>query len=187
MKKAKAPRVPILENAFEVNLPKLMRAAKSTGASRHLLDDGVVRTVVVVTETRLALFLGGRHWVLDIVLVRCLGDRVRSLLKCPRAHEGNFQSLYFRTGELACRHCHKLRYRSNIAGNPTDRARIARSKLLRQMGAEVGEPCPRRKPFKWRQRHLRLLKQLSRTSTLHYDAVRQWLQHEKPASSASVK
>ena len=44
MKKAKAPRVPVLENAFEVNLPKLKRAVKATGDSRVVLDDGVVRT-----------------------------------------------------------------------------------------------------------------------------------------------
>jgi hypothetical protein len=175
MKKAKAARVPILENAFEVNLPKLMRMAKATGDSRVVLDDGVLRTVAVFTETRLAVFLGGRQWVVDIVPVQCLGDRVRPLLKCPRAHEGNFQSLYFRGGELACRLCHQLRYRSNVASSATDRVRIARSKLLTSLGAELGHLEVMRQPYKWRKRHLRLVENIARLSSRHYENVREWL------------
>jgi len=175
MKKAKAPRVPILENAFEVNLPKLMRTAKSTGSSRLVLDDGDVRTVAVLAETRLAVFLGGRQWVVDIVPVQCLRDRVRRQLACPRAHEGNFQSLYFHGGELACRHCHRLRYRSNVAATAVDRARIARLKLLYAMGAEPGEPMAARQPFKWRKRHLSLVARVERLTSVHYRNVREWL------------
>jgi len=178
MKKAKAPRVPILENAFEVNLPKLMRMAK-TGESRVVLDDGVVRTVAVLTEARLAVFLGGRQWVVDIIPVHCLGDRARPLLKCPRAHEGNFQSLYFRGDELACRHCHALRYRTNVAGSATERARIARSKLLREIGAGTGEFMAARKPFKWRKRYLRLASDLERLTTDHYQEIRGWLDRQR--------
>lgn len=175
MKKAKAPRVPILENAFEVNLPKLMRAAKSTGSSRLVLDDGDVRTVVVLAETRLAVFLGGRQWVADIVPVQCLQDRVRPLLKCPRTHEGNFQSLYFRAGELACRHCHKLRYRSNIAATATERARIARSKLLHLIGATQGCADVVRQPYTWRKKHLKMVANAAFLSRIHYQDIRAWL------------
>lgn len=134
MKSPKAPRVPVLENAFEINLPKIMRAVRATGDSRVLLDDGVVRTVGVVTQTRLAVFLGGREWVVDIVPVQCLKGRLRPLLKCPYAHEGNFQSLYYRNDELACRHCLRLRYRTTLAPSATDRARLARYKLLTKLG-----------------------------------------------------
>lgn len=176
MKKAKAPRVPVLENAFEVNLPKLMRAAKASGSLRFVLDDGDVRTVVVLMETRLAAFLGGRTWVVDIVPVQCLQGRVRPLLKCPRAHEGNFQSLYFRAGELACRHCHALRYRTNVAASAAERARIARSKLLRHMGAEPGELVPLRQPLKWRKRYLSLVTRVERLTSVHYRNVREWLE-----------
>jgi hypothetical protein len=176
MKKAKAARVPILENAFEVNLPKLMRAAKATGSPRLVLDDGVVRTVAMLTETRLAVFLGGRQWVVDIVLVQCLQGRVRPLLNCPRAHEGNSQSLYYRGGELACRHCHGLRYRSNVASSATERTRIARSKLLREMGAEPGEAVPERQPYKWRKRHLRKAVQVAHLTSAHFGDLRAWLE-----------
>lgn len=172
MKKAKTPRVPVLENAFEVNLPKLMRAARATGSPRLVLDDGDVRTVVVLMETRLATFLGGRTWVVDIVPVQCLEGRVRALLKCPRTHEGNFQSLYFRAGELACRNCHKLRYRSNIASTPAARARIAQSKLLSSMGAASGQVDVKRERYKWRARHNRLLKRLSQLAGTHYHDLR---------------
>ena len=175
MKKSKVARVPILENAFEVNLPKLMRAAKAAGSSRLVLDDEDVRTVAVLAETRLAVFLGGQQWVVDIVPVQCLKGRVRPLLKCPRAHEGNFQSLYFWGNELACRHCHALRYRSNVVASATDRARIARSKLLREMGAESGEAMAARQPFKWRKRHLRLTAQVARLTNVHYRDLRAWL------------
>jgi hypothetical protein len=176
MKKAKAARVPVLENAFEVNLPELMRMVKATGESRLVLDDGDVRTVAVLTETRLAVFLGGRAWLADIVAVQCLQGRFRPLLKCPRAHEGNFQSLYYRSGELACRNCQALRYRSNLASTSADRARIARSKLLKAIGAELGEPVAIRKPFKWRKRHQNLLERLSELSAVHYQSVREWIQ-----------
>jgi len=77
MKAPKAPSVPVLENAFEVNLSMLMRAAKATGSSRLVLDDGDVRTGAVLAETRLAVFFGGRQWLVDIVPVRCLQSRGR--------------------------------------------------------------------------------------------------------------
>lgn len=175
MKKAKAARIPILENAFEVNLPKLMRAAKATGDSRVVLDDGDVRTVAVLAESRLAVLLGGRQWVVDIVPVHCLKGRVRPLLKCPRAHEGNFQSLYYRCGELACRHCHALRYQTNVAATAVERARIARLKLLYKMGAKSGEITAARKPFKWRKRHLQLATKLEKLTSSHYHELRCWL------------
>lgn len=176
MKIAKAPRVPVLENAFEVNLPKLMRAVKATGDSRVVLDDGVVRTVAVLSEMRLAVFLGGRAWDVDIAPVQCLQGRVRPLLKCPRAHEGNFQSLYYRSGELACRHCHALRYRTNLAATAVDRARIARSRLLLAMGATPGHITTERQPFRWRSRHGRQSARLARLTTIHYGAMRAWLE-----------
>jgi len=176
MKKAKAPRVPVLENAFELNLPKLMRAAKATGSSRLVLDDGDVRTVAVLTERRLAVFLGGQQWVVDIVAVQCLQGRLRPLLKCPRAHEGNFQSLYFWGGELACRHCHALRYRSNVASTSFERARIARSKLLTALGGKPDHPEVVRLPYKWRKRHLRLIAKAASLSHIHYQSIRDWLE-----------
>jgi hypothetical protein len=162
MKAAKAPRVPVLENAFEVNLPKLMRAAKATRSSRLVLDDGDVRTVAVVSATRLGVFLGGQHWVVDIVPVQCLKGRVRPLLKCPRAHEGNFQSLYYRSGELACRHCHTLRYRSNLASDEAHRIRLARERLLRKMGGDAGLTVPDRPPFTWRLNYMQYVLKLEK-------------------------
>lgn len=175
MKKAKAPKVPVLEKAFELNMPKLMRAVKSSGSSRLVLADGYERTVVVVAETRLAVVLGGRTWMVDIVAVPCLGGRWRPLLKCPRAHEGNFQSLYFTAGELACRRCHALRYRSTLAAGPVDRARVARHKLLAAMSGQSGDALPARQPRAWRTRYKRLAGRLARLSGLHYADIRRWL------------
>lgn len=175
MKKSKAARVPVLENAFELNLPKLMRAVKATGDCRVVLDDGVVRTVAVLAETRLAVLLGGRQWVVDIVPVQCLKGRSKRLLTCTRAHEGKFQSLYFWGGELACRHCHRLRYRSNVAATATERVRIARSKLFQSLGVEPSDPDMVRQPYKWRKRHLRLIRKVAQLTSIHYGAVRTWL------------
>ena len=175
MKKAKAPKVPVLEQTLELNLPKLMKAAKAAGSGRLVIADGDVRTVVVLTDTRLAVGLGGRTWVVDVVAVPCLGGRWRPLLKCPRAHEGNFQSLYYRMGVLACRQCHGLRYQSSLAPSAAGRARIARSKLLFAMGASSGEVIPARRPKKWRKRHLRLSAHLAALSGVHYSDVRGWL------------
>lgn len=168
--------MPVLENAFEVNLPKLIRAAKAMGSSRLVLDDGNVRTVAVLGSTRLAVLLGGQQWVVDIAAVQCLQGRVRPLLKCPRAHEGNFQALYYRGGELACRNCHALRYRSNVAATANDRARIARSKLLAAMGTAPDQLMPTRQPFKWRKRHLSLVAHLESLTSVHYRNIRNWLE-----------
>ena len=174
MKKAKAPRVPVLESAFEVNLPKILRAAKASSSSLVTLNDGEVRTVVAVTETRLAVHLGGRVWMADIVAVKCLNDRVRPLLKCPRAHEGNFQSLYWRGGELACRHCHALRYRSALATDTATRARLKRDKALAALGGRPGDVIPPRAPRAWRMRYGRLVGRLAALSGAHYaDLARQ--------------
>jgi len=179
MKKAKAARVPILENAFEVNLPKLMRAAKATGSSTLVLNDGEVRIVAVLAGTSLAVFLGGWQWVVDIVPVQCLQDRVRPLLKCPRAHEGNFQSLYFRAGELACRHCHALRYRSTLAATRAARTRLVRQKLLKLMGGTPGQIVVKRQPYKWRKKFRSQLITLNWLTTLHYSNLRELLLKNK--------
>jgi hypothetical protein len=175
MKKPKAPRVPVLENAFELNLPKLLRAVKASGGSVLVLDDGDERTVVALSETRLAVHLGGRVWMADIVAVPCLNDRVRPLLKCPRAHEGNFQSLYWRGGELACRHCHELRYQSNLAAGVVERARLARYKLLAGISGASNDVVPKRPSRAWRVRYARLLARAGRLAAVHYEDLRRWI------------
>lgn len=179
MKKPKAPRVPVLENAFEVNLPKLLRVVKASGRQEVVLVDGDEHTVAVLSETRLAVHLGGRAWFADIVAVPCLKDRVRPLLKCPRAHEGNFQALYWRGGELACRQCHALRYRSNLAAGPVARARLARYKLVDRMGGRPGDAMPARAPAAWKNRYRRLVHRLDALTDLHYSAVCQWLMNRQ--------
>lgn len=179
MKQPKAGRVPVIENAFELNLAKLLRAAQASGAAQLVLTDGDVRAVVVVYPTRLAAFLGGQTWLADIVAVPCLKGRCRPLFRCPRAHEGNFQSLYYWAGELACRHCHRLRYRSNVVASAADRARIARSKLLSSLGAKPGQLVVERQPFKWRSRHVRLSARLAHLTGVHYRDVRAWLERQR--------
>jgi len=175
MKKAKAPRVPVLESAFEVNLPKILRAAKASSSPLVTLNDGDVRTVVAMTETRLAVHLGGRVWMADIVTIKCLTDRVRPLLKCPRAHEGNFQSLYWRGGELACRHCHALRYRSTLAPGEVERHRLQRDKALAALGGRPGDVVPCRPPGAWRNSYMRLACRLKYLSEKHYAELRRSL------------
>jgi hypothetical protein len=69
-----------------------------------------------------------------------------------------------------------LRYRSNVAASATDRALIARLKLLRKMGVEPGELVAPRQPFKWRKRHLSLVARVERLTTVHYRSVREWLE-----------
>lgn len=175
MKKAKAPKVPVREDAMEFNLPKLMRAAKASKGSRLVLSQGNVRTLVLLSKTRLAAFLGGRAWVVNIVTVPCLGGRLRPLLRCPRAHEGNFQSLYWSGSEIACRTCLGLRYRSTLAATSTDRARLARHKLIAQLGGQPGTEVPDRQAGKWRRRHQRLISHLEGLSGTHFAAMRAWL------------
>jgi hypothetical protein len=171
----KLGRVPVLEDAFEINLAKLLAVSKRTGQSLLKVDDGTMAGEVLIRGAKLAVRLAGQVLVVAIVAVPCLKDRVRPCLNCPRAHEGNFQSLYYWNGELACRHCHRLRYRSNLAASATERARLARFKLLTKMGAEPGQFVIERQPFKWRKRHQRLTARLTSLTDLHYRAVRAWL------------
>lgn len=175
MKKAKAPRVPVLEAAFEVNLPKILRATKASSSPMVTLTDGDVRTVVAVNETRLAVHLDGRVWMAGIVAVKCLNERVRPLLKCPRAHEGNFQSLYWRGGELACRHCHALRYRSSLAPGDVERQRLQRDKALAALGGRPGDALPTRAPRAWRRRYLRLAQRFATLAGIHHEFVHRWI------------
>ncbi|MYN47438.1 hypothetical protein GTP23_20545 [Pseudoduganella sp. FT93W] len=175
MKKPKAPRVPVLEQAFEVNLPKLMRAVKASGRREVVLVDGDEHTVAVLSETRLAVHLGGRAWLVDVVAVPCLNDRVRPLLKCPRAHEGNFQSLYWRDGELACRLCHRLRYKSKLATSSAERVFLKQFKLLGRMGGTPGATLPERQPRAWRKRYLDRLNRLAHSANSHFDRIRQFI------------
>lgn len=165
----------MLESAFEVNLPKIMRAVRESARQEVVLVDGAERTVAAVSETRLAVHLGGRVWMADIMAIPCLNNRLRPLLKCPRAHEGNFQSLYWRAGELACRDCHALRYRSNLAAGPVPRARLAREKLLTKMKWQRVDTIPPRKPNSWRKRYLNQVSRIGALSNAHYSQVRKWI------------
>lgn len=148
--------------------------------ARLALNDGHIKTVVTLTEAHLAVLLGGRVWIAHIAAINCLGDRVRPLLKCPRAHEGNFQSLYYWGGELACRHCHRLRYRSNLAATATDRARLAKLKLLKTMGGRPGDVMPARRPLVWRLRYRRMAARLASLTGIHYTGIREWLGRQDP-------
>lgn len=131
-----------------------------------------VQSIYRPPTAKMAVYLGARVWLADIVAVRCLNDRVRPLLKCPRAHEGNFQSLYYRGGELACRHCHELRYRSNLAATPSERSRLFRRKLLGRIGNDGADETPKRLRGKWRKCYKKMLMPWEELSNLHYGNLR---------------
>lgn len=172
-------RVPVLEDQFEINLAKLMAIATSTGQSLLAVGDGTTTGLIMLCPDRLTAFLGGATYQVDIVAIPCLKGRVRPLLKCPRAHEGNFQSLYWSGSEVACRHCLGLRYRSSLAATATDRARLARHKLLRRLGATADATIPVRQSYRWRKCHQRLTARLSSLTDTHYAALRKWLDRRK--------
>lgn len=184
MKKSKAPRVPVLESAFELNLPKLLRAVKASRRPEVVLVDGGEHTVAVLSATRLAVHLGGRVWMADIVAVPCLNDRVRPLLKCPRAHEGNFQSLYYRGGELACRRCHALRYRSTLAAGAVERAHLMRQKLVAGLGESQENVLPPRPAKMWRKRYYARITRFACHSKTYYSALKAELR-AVPAATAT--
>lgn len=171
--------VPILECAFALNVSSLLRASRRCRSPLVAVSSGDQLGVVVLAPTQIALFIDGAVHHASIVAVSCLNGRSRALLKCPRAHEGNFLSLYYCNGVLACRHCHRLRYRTTLASSAIARARIARSKLLQRMGAQPGETVPIRKPGAWRKRYGKLLGQVDSVSGVHYGALRKWLSHDR--------
>lgn len=171
-------RVPVLEDKFEINLAKLMAVSTSTGQSLLAVGDGTTTGLIRLCPDRLTAFLGGATYRVDIVAIPCLKGRVRPLLKCPRAHEGNFQSLYWSGSEVACRHCLNLRYRSTLAATATDRARLARHKLLGALGAAPEAAIPVRQPYKWRKRHRCLTARLTSLTDIHYASLRKWLERK---------
>lgn len=125
------------------------------------------------------MFPCGRVWVADIVAVVCSNGRCGRLFMCPLAHEGNFQSLYFMNDVLACRHCYRLRYRSNLAASSADRSRIARNKLLASMAGQPGAVEAPRQPYKWRSRHDRLAVRLIALSGAHFTDMRTRLERKR--------
>jgi hypothetical protein len=171
----KTGKVRVLENAFELNLAKLLKASKKLGTTTLTVDGRGASGLVTLALDNLTLIIDGSTFIGTIVMVPCLNGRSRPLLKCGRAHEGNFQSLYYRDGGLACRLCHKLKYQSNLAGGAADRARLARFKLLNKMNGEPGRVIPERKPYCWRKRHLRLSLMLGGLTDLHYQDIRRRL------------
>jgi hypothetical protein len=175
VKKHKFSAVPVVEDTFALNLAKLNAAFIATGNGLLTVHWPGVAGLVLLEPTRMILMLGKTVHTADVVTVPCLNGRLRPLLKCPRAHEGNFQSLYFRAGELACRVCHQLRYRTTLASSPAERIRLARYKIFAAMGGVPGTLIPERKPYAWRKRHQRLIGKFARLSTAHYAAVRVWL------------
>ena len=92
----KFDRVPVLECAFALNIAKLIRSAKQHGSAMLTVRDGVISGIVILAPTNLTVLIDRAVHGAEIGAVRCLKGGARPLLKCPRAHEGNFQSLYYR-------------------------------------------------------------------------------------------
>jgi len=176
MKKMKRDRVPVIEDTLGLNLAKLQATAKKVGSDTLAITWQGTTGLVILEPERIVLAFGGVTVSADIVAVPCLNGRLRPLLKCSRAHEGNFQTLYLRGAALACRHCHQLRYRTTLAAGPIERARLARFKLLDRMGGLPGEAVPRRQHRAWRKRYCCLLTHLAPLASQHFGNIRQFLQ-----------
>lgn len=175
MKKMKRDRVPVIEDTLGLNLAKLQATAKKVGSDTLAITWQGTTGLVILEPERMVLAFGGVTVSADISSVPCLNGRLRPLLRCSRAHVGNFQTLYLRGAELACRHCHQLRYRTTLAAGPIERARLARFKLLDRMGGLPGEAVPRRQHRAWQKRYRRLVARLAGLTGMHYDAMRQQL------------
>lgn len=175
----KSGRVPVLDDAFEINLAKLLAVSRQTGRALLKVSNGTISGEVLVMSTKLGVRLEGQVFCVDLIQAQCLKGRSRTLSHCPRAHEGNFQSLYYWNGDLACRHCHRLRYQSNLAASAADRARLARNKLLLSMGGQPGAVEAPRKAYQWRSRHDRLAARLTALTGTHFKDMRAWLERQK--------
>lgn len=175
MKKTTFDRVPVIEDTLGINIAVLLAEARKTGSNLLSLTWQGTTGLVMLEAKQVTLMFSGMIVSADIYAVPCLNGRSRPLLKCPRAHEGNFQSLYYLNKKLACRHCHGLRYRSTLAAAPIDRARLARFKLIEAMGGSSLNVVPGRKWGQWRRRYNTMAARLAGLSGSHYTAVREWL------------
>lgn len=152
-----------------------MAQAKKTGQNLLSLAWQGTTGLVMLEPKQITLMFSGVIVSAEICAVACLNGRLRPLLRCPRAHEGNFQTLYLRGGKLACRQCHSLRYRSNLASTIGERLRLKRQKLIQRMGGEAFETMPAHQATMWGRRHKKQARQLSAVSLQHYSALRKQL------------
>jgi hypothetical protein len=160
--------VRVLENAFEINLAKLLAASKKLGATTLTVDGCGMSGLASISYDKFTLIVDGGIFSCLIITVPCLNGRFRPLLKCPRAHEGNFQSLYLFNGELACRKCLKLRYRSNLASGSKERARIQRMKAMHKLGRQADGTLPEYKKFEWRKKYFEKIAHIKDLENDHY-------------------
>jgi len=171
----KRDRVPVIEDTLGLNLATLLTASKKANSDLLALTWQSTTGLVMLEAQRMAVMFGGVTVSTEIASVPCLNSRLRPLLKCPRAHEGNYQTLYLRGDKLACRHCHGLRYRSTLVATASERARLARFKLLDRMGGLPGVDVPERQHGAWRKRYRRMLGRLAALTGMHYSDLRRQL------------
>lgn len=179
MKKAKYDRVPVVEDTLGLSLATLLATSKKSKSSLLAITWDGAKGLVMIEPERMTVMFCGVTASAEIQAIPCLNDRLRPLMKCPRAHEGNFQTLYLRDGELACRHCHGLRYRSNLAATPIERSRLARFRIIKKLGGKLGDALPARKPYSWKARHKRLINQLQSTSEKYFLSIHAWIENIK--------
>jgi hypothetical protein len=175
MSRKKTGKILTIENAFEVNLPTLLKASLHTSSRLLVVDDSYMYGLVLIEKDKMTLITGGLLMSAAIVFVPCLKGRFRPLFKCPRAHEGNFQSLYLSDGVLACRKCHHLRYQSNLAGCANDRARIQRHKMMQRLGRRADGELPSQRKFEWRKKYLAKISKIQELENNHYLELRHML------------
>ena len=164
----KSAKVITVESVFEVNLAKILAVSKDANYLLLTLRNNSIFGLVFIDQHNLMLMIGGCLLYAQRVLVPCLNGRFRPLLKCPRAHEGNFQSLYLFNGELACRKCLKLRYRSNLASGTKERARIQRMKAMHKLGRQADGTLPEYKKFEWRKKYFKKIAHIKDLENDHY-------------------
>jgi hypothetical protein len=183
MIKSNTEGLKILERAFEINLATLLKKSRDLSSNILTIGDSFSMLIAVISQHQINIVSGDAIATLDVVAIPCLKGRFRPLFRCPRAHEGNFQSIYLCDGVLACRKCHNLRYQSNLAGCAKDRARIQRYKMMKRLGRKTDGKLPNQRKFEWQKKYFAKISKIQELENNHYLELRQMLNGMRKRSS----
>lgn len=152
-----------VENALQVNILKLSKAARSTPSGCMKMEwvcgGSVVVGIAMLADHTLTILVGGRVYQAPISRREFRKDRYLPHIQCLACGRKCF-TLFVDDGGLKCRRCAGLMYECQ-RGHAPERAMIKAQKIMARLGGLAGHEIPARPAGMWRKTYLRYLRQLA--------------------------